>query len=64
MVHTDEELISLAREAHESAMLSYISSGEIVFVKTQGEFTEDGYRMKSEICILTQIGEALPLVVE
>ena len=64
VIHTDEELIALAKSAHEGALLSYLSSGEIVFVKTVGEFTAEGYLMKSEICMLTEIGLTVPLPVE
>ena len=64
VVYTDEELISLAKTAHESAMLSYLSSGEIVFVRTHTELTEEGCCMKSEICMLTQIGVSVPLLAE
>ena len=63
VIREDEELIALAKEAHESAMLSYLSSGEIIFVRTHGEFCEDGYRMVSEICMLIEIGTEVPLPV-
>ncbi len=64
VMRSDEELVAIAKEAHEGALLSYLSSGEIVFVRTRGEFTEDGYRMESEICMLTQIGVTVPLPTE
>ena len=61
VVRSDEELLVLAKQAHESAVLSYLSSAEIVFIQTQGEFVDDGYIMKSEICMLTQIGITIPV---
>lgn len=61
VIREDDELIALAKEAHESAMVSYLSSGEIVFIRTHGEFCEDGYRMTSEICMLVNIGTEVPL---
>ena len=61
ITRTDEELISLARRAHESALLAYLSDAELVFVKTSASFSEGGYTVRSQVCMLKEIGESVPL---
>ena len=61
VVYTDEEMIGLASRAHESALLSYLHGGELVSIRTTANFTEQGYTVRSQICMLKEIGESVPL---
>ncbi len=64
VTHTDEELIRIAERAHQSALVGMLSGAELLSVSTKGYFTDEGYVMESSICMLKEIGEAVPLVVE
>lgn len=61
VVHTDDELILLARRAHESALLGYLADAELVSIRTSASFSDGGYTVRSQICMLKEIGESVPL---
>ncbi len=61
--YSDEELVSLASVRLRSLILSALCSSDLLKIKTSGEYTEDGYTMKSEIVYLAEIGKTLEFIV-
>ena len=61
---TDTELVTLASEKMREAILSATSGAELLRLSTSGEYTNDGYRMKTTVTVIESVGEDSPIAVE
>lgn len=55
--YSDEELVSLAKDRVSLDTALMLTESDLVRISTDGEFTEDGYRMWSDIVYLTDVGQ-------
>ena len=55
--YSDEELVSLAKDRLSLDTALMLTESDLVKISTDGEFTEDGYRMWSDIVYLTDVGQ-------
>ena len=55
--YSDEELVSLAKDRVSLDTALMLKESDLVRISTDGEFTEDGYRMWSDIVYLTDVGQ-------
>lgn len=55
--YSDEELVSLAKDRLSLDTALLLTESDLVRISTDGEFTEDGYRMWSDIVYLTDVGQ-------
>jgi similar to stage IV sporulation protein len=61
---TDTELVTLASEKMREAILSATSDAELLRLSTSGEYTNNGYRMKTTVTVIESVGEDSPIAVE
>ena len=54
--YSDEDLVSLAKDRLSLDTALMLAESDLVRISTDGEFTEDGYRMWSDIVYLTDVG--------
>ena len=54
--YSDEELVSLAKDRISLYTALVLAESDLVRISTDGEFTEDGYKMWSDILYLTDVG--------
>ena len=54
--YSDEELVSLAKDRISLETALMLAESDLVKISTDGEFTDDGYRMWSNIVYLTDVG--------
>jgi hypothetical protein len=54
--YSDEELVSLAKDRLSLETALMLAESDLVKISTDGEFTDDGYRMWSNIVYLTDVG--------
>ncbi len=62
--YTDTQLVSAVSRLLSAKTAAFLSSSDLLKIKTTGEFTEDGYRMKSYVVFSSEIGEDLPFKAE
>ena len=55
--YSDSDLISIASVRLKSLMISTLREAELTGIKTQGYFTEEGYKITSDVSALVNIGE-------
>lgn len=55
--YSDEDLVSLAKDRLSLDTALMLTESDLVKISTDGEFTEDGYRMWSDIVYLTDVGQ-------
>ena len=55
--YSDEELVLLAKDRLSLDTALMLTESDLVRISTDGEFTEDGYRMWSDIVYLTDVGQ-------
>ena len=63
-IYADVELIKIASGRLSSLTVSAIQSGDLIRIKTYGDFTENGYAMSSEFIYLTDVGERVDIYYE
>ena len=56
-VYSDEELVSLAKDRLSLDMALMLTKSDLIRISTDGEFTDDGYKMWSDIIYLTNVGQ-------
>ena len=54
--YSDEELVSFAKDRISLETALMLAESDLVKISTDGEFTDDGYRMWSNIVYLTDVG--------
>ena len=54
--YSKTEMTEIAGDRIKSLMPSYLASGEIVKLRSQGEFCDGGYRLTNYLVFLEQIG--------
>ena len=64
IVHSDSSLTDKARELMTEKIREVTAGADILKLKTDGGFTESGYRMKTEIVYSRNIAEDIPFEVE
>lgn len=57
--YSDEELAKLARHALNEKTLEVLGETDLLRIRTNGEFDDEGYFMYSDVVMLTSVGEAL-----
>jgi hypothetical protein len=57
--YSDEELAKLARHALNEKTLEVLGETDLLRIRTNGEFYDEGYFMYSDVVMLTSVGEAL-----
>lgn len=57
--YTDDELVRLASRELSSKTALRLRSSDLLRIKTDGSFTETGYKMYSDIVFLSEVGEAV-----
>ncbi len=62
--YTDTELVEIASSRLSSKLHLALLSSDLMKIKTYGEYTDDGYRMSSDILYSTDIGKEAPFSVE
>ena len=62
--HTDEELVRIATERLNFLTTSKLESSDLLRIRTDGAFTDDGYLMTSDIVFLSNVGEIGEFVIE
>lgn len=62
--YTDEQIVSIARERLNSMMLARLAECDLIKIKTDGEYTDNGYSMSSHIVFLTEVGCEVEFAVE
>jgi len=55
--YTDEELVDIASSRLDALTATRLCMSDLLRIKTYGDFTEDGYRMSSDIVYLSEITE-------
>ena len=55
--YSDEDLVSLAKDRISLYTALMLAESDLVRISTDGEFTEDGYKMWSDILYLTDVGQ-------
>lgn len=63
-IYTDEELVNIASGRLSSLTVSVIRSGDLIRIKTYGDFTENGYNMRSDFVYLTDVSERVDIYFE
>ena len=56
-LYSDEELVSLAKDRLSLDTVLMLKASDLIRISTNGEFTENGYRMWSDIIYLTDVGQ-------
>jgi ATP-dependent protease HslVU (ClpYQ) ATPase subunit len=56
VVRSDDELIAIAAGRHLADRVIRLSDSELLKMSTSGEFTEDGYIMRSVVSVLRDVG--------
>lgn len=54
--YSDADLVRLASRKLESAIVARLTKADLSKIRTYGEYTEDGYRMYSEVVFTGQVG--------
>lgn len=62
--YSDEELTRIASERLNSLMMSRLHAGDLLKMKTYGEFTNAGYSLSTDIIFLCEVGQRVELDVE
>lgn len=62
--YSDEELVKTASEVLSAKLSARLSSSDLLKIKTDGEFTDTGYRMYSDIVFLTDVGDNVDFFVD
>ncbi len=57
--YSDEELVSVASSRLRALTTAELIGSDLLRIRTSGEFTHEGYVMRSDIVFLSQIGKAL-----
>ncbi|MBO5100934.1 MAG: sporulation protein YqfD, partial [Clostridia bacterium] len=57
--YTDEELVRLASRAMSAKNALRLNSSDLLKITTNGEFTDSGYKMYSDLVFLSDVGEAV-----
>ena len=55
-LYSDEELVALAKDRLSLDTALMLTKSDLVRMSSDGEFTEEGYRMWSDIVYLTDVG--------
>ena len=55
--YTDSRMIEIAHSRHSRALAAYLSGAELVKIKTDGNFTQSGYSVSSDIVYACEVGE-------
>ena len=59
--YTDDELVNIASKRLNSLTASRLESADLLRIKTDGEFTDEGYIISSDIVYLSEVGESAKL---
>lgn len=54
--YTDEELVRIATDRLNAVTASRLAASDLLRIRTEGEFTDDGYLMSSDIVFLSDVG--------
>ena len=57
VTHSDTELCEISRMRLNSLCASLLCNADLLHIKTQGRFTDDGYEIYSDITFLADVGE-------
>ena len=56
VAYTDTELASIASMRHKEGLDKILGSCEVLKISTRSEFTKEGYRIASDMLLLTEVG--------
>lgn len=62
--YDDLQLAKIASERLSVKMLAALSDADLIKIRTDGEYTDNGYVMRSDIVITREVSEALPLTLD
>jgi hypothetical protein len=62
--YDDLQLAKIASERLSVKMLTALSDADLIKIRTDGEYTDNGYVMRSDIVITREVSEALPLTLD
>ena len=62
--YNDTQMVKIASERLSVKMLSMLANADLIKIKTDGEYTDNGYVMRSDIVITREVGEILPLALD
>ena len=62
--YTDDEIVRVASERMTALMTSRLASSDVVRLKTYGEFTAEGYMIRSEYTYIGNVGENAAFFIE
>ena len=60
-VYTDDQLVDIAAERLMSLIALRLENADLVKIKTNGDFTDTGYNMSTEIVFLCDVSERVKL---
>ena len=63
-IYSDEELVNIASDRLSSLTVSVTQSGDLIKIKTYGDFTENGYYMRKDFVYLTDVCERVNMYYE
>ena len=63
-VYSDEKIVLIAGERLSALMAEKLASGDLLRLRTNGEFTEKGYFLRSDIIYLTEVGETVEIMLD
>ena len=63
-IYSDDELVNIASDRLSSLTVSVTQSGDLIKIKTYGDFTENGYYMRKDFVYLTDICERVNMYYE
>ena len=64
VVYSDEKLVEIATKRLHSLMADKLLSADLIRLRTSGEFTEEGYYLRSDIVYLTEVGEKVEILLD
>jgi len=56
---TDTELTAIARQRMNALLAKSLAASDLIGIKSEGRFTDDGYSMTSRVVFLCEVGEVL-----
>lgn len=56
-VYADDELVAIAKDRLNLDTALMLTKSDLIKISTDGEFTEDGYRIRSDVVYLTDVGQ-------
>lgn len=63
-VYTDDELVKIASDRLMSLSLSRLYEADLLKIKTEGDFTDEGYRIMTHMVFLSDVSERVKLDIE